>query len=60
MTVGIYSDEDCSEVESKIIFKNDPELCQPMATGFAKGSCRNGQVFKKCASHHCEISSIFK
>ncbi len=45
MTVGIYSDTDCSVLATSIDFKNDPELCQPLPEGSAKGSCTNGQVW---------------
>jgi hypothetical protein len=30
---------------TSIDFKNDPELCQPLPEGSAKGSCTNGQVW---------------
>ncbi len=44
MTVGIYSDSGCSGVPEKLVFKNDPDLCQPLPEGSAKGFCTNGQV----------------
>jgi hypothetical protein len=66
VTVGIYSDRHCSVAASKIVYKNDPDLCQPVAFGFAKGSCKNVQVGKnlqvivKCEKFCSLCKSILK